>query len=107
MKIELAFADAPRSVHTLVLTMPDSCTVDQALIASGWLQMFPELMALSIGIWNLKATRDSVLREGDRVEFYRRLRVDPKVARRERFVDQGSRGTGLFSRRRPGAKPGY
>jgi len=107
MNIELAYASAPRTVHTLALEVPDACTLDQALAASGWLRDFPELATLATGIWNLKATRDAVLREGDRVEFYRDLRVDPMVARRERFVGQGSRGTGLFSRRRPGAKPGY
>ena len=48
-----------------------------------------------------------VLREGDRVEVLRELRVDPKVARRERFNQQGARSTGLFARRRPGAKSGY
>lgn len=107
MNIELAYASAPRTVHTLALDVPETCTVDQALVVSGWLRDFPELAVLPIGIWNLKASRDVLLREGDRVEFYRELRVDPKVARRERFVGQGSRGTGLFSRRRPGAKPGY
>ncbi len=107
MNIELTYASAPRTVHTLALAMPEVCTLDQALAASGWLQDFPELAKLPAGIWNLKAARDALLREGDRVEFYRALRVDPKVARRERFVGQGSRGTGLFLRRRPGAKPGY
>jgi putative ubiquitin-RnfH superfamily antitoxin RatB of RatAB toxin-antitoxin module len=107
MNIELAYASAPRTVHTLVLDVPAACTVDEALVASGWLQTFPELATLPVGIWNLKASRHALLREGDRVEFYRELRVDPKVARRERFVGQGTRGTGLFSRRRPGAKPGY
>ncbi|MFT5933661.1 MAG: putative ubiquitin-RnfH superfamily antitoxin RatB of RatAB toxin-antitoxin module [Hydrogenophaga sp.] len=107
MNIELAYASAPRTVHTLALVVPEACTLDQALAASGWLQDFPELATLPAGIWSLKAARDALLREGDRVEFYRALRVDPKVARRERFVGQGSRGTGLFSRRRPGAKPGY
>jgi len=107
MNIELAYASEPRKVHVLALDVPEICTVDQALAASGWLRDFPELATASAGIWNLKAARDAVLREGDRVEFYRALRVDPKVARRERFVGQGSRGTGLFSRRRPGAKPGY
>ena len=107
MNIELAYASAPRTVHTLALDVPETCTLDQALVASGWLRDFPELAALPVGIWNLKVARDALLREGDRVEFYRELRVDPKVARRERFVGQGSRGTGLFSRRRPGAKPGY
>ena len=107
MNIELAYASAPRTVHTLLLKVPETCTLDQALAASGWLETFPELATLNAGIWNRKAARDDILRAGDRVEFYRGLRVDPKVARRERFVGQGSRGAGLFSRRRPGAKPGY
>lgn len=107
MNIELAYASGPRTVHTLALVVPEPCTINEALTFSGWLNAFPELATLSAGIWNRKAMRDAVLREGDRVEFYRGLRVDPKVARRERFVGQGSRGTGLFSRRRPGAKPGY
>jgi sulfur carrier protein len=47
------------------------------------------------------------VREGDRVEVYRGLKVDPKVARRERFRSQGARAAGLFAKRRPGAKPGY
>jgi hypothetical protein len=37
----------------------------------------------------------------------RPLKVDPKEARRQRFVKQGTRGAGLFANRRPGAKPGY
>jgi putative ubiquitin-RnfH superfamily antitoxin RatB of RatAB toxin-antitoxin module len=48
-----------------------------------------------------------LLKEGDRVEWLRGLRVDPKVARRERFQKQGSRAAGLFASRRPGAKQGY
>jgi uncharacterized protein len=107
MNIELAYASEPRTVHTLSLKVPEACTVDEALASSGWLGVFPELATLATGIWNRKVARDTMLRDGDRVEFYRGLRVDPKVARRERFVGQGSRGTGLFSRRRPGAKPGY
>ncbi|MCB2018938.1 MAG: RnfH family protein, partial [Hydrogenophaga sp.] len=47
------------------------------------------------------------LRDGDRLELYRPLRVDPKVARRERFVGQGAKAAGLFSRRRPHSKSGY
>jgi putative ubiquitin-RnfH superfamily antitoxin RatB of RatAB toxin-antitoxin module len=48
-----------------------------------------------------------VLRDLDRIEIYRPLTVDPKVARRERFEKQGTSRAGLFSKRRPGAKPGY
>jgi len=41
------------------------------------------------------------------VEIWRPLRVDPKLARRERFGRQGARSAGLFAKRRPGSKPGY
>jgi sulfur carrier protein len=47
------------------------------------------------------------LREGDRVEIYRALRVDPKEARRQRFAGQGAKTAGLFVKKRQGAKAGY
>ena len=80
-----------------------------ALQASGIGGEFPslDLSGASVGIWGRKARLDEVLRDGDRIEVYRPLRVDPTVARRERFRTQGARSTGLFARKRPGAKPGY
>jgi putative ubiquitin-RnfH superfamily antitoxin RatB of RatAB toxin-antitoxin module len=50
-----------------------------------------------------------VLSNNDRMEIYRALTVDPKVARRERFARQGAKkkAAGLFARRRAGAKAGY
>ena len=62
---------------------------------------------LTAGIWGRAAMPSQVLENGDRVELYRALRVDPKVARRERFKGQGSRGAGLFAKRRVGGKAGY
>jgi putative ubiquitin-RnfH superfamily antitoxin RatB of RatAB toxin-antitoxin module len=49
----------------------------------------------------------SPLRDLDRVEIYRPLTVDPKVARRQRFNKQGAKAAGLFARKRAGAKAGY
>lgn len=56
---------------------------------------------ISVGIWGKAAVLTQALRDGDRVEVYRPLRVDPKVARRERFARQGTRGAGLFARKTP------
>lgn len=60
-------------------------------------------------MWDLGACggKTTVLQHQDRVEVYRALKVDPKVARRERFAKQGARTTGLFASKRPGAKAGY
>ncbi|WP_439114221.1 RnfH family protein [Hydrogenophaga sp.] len=109
LRISLVYAIAPRTVHETVLDIAPGTTVLQALEQSGWLVRFPEIQAqeLPLGVWGSKTSTHTQLRAGDRLEVYRALRVDPKVARRERFVGQGARGTGLFNRRRPGSKAGY
>lgn len=109
MQISLMYASAPRKVHEAALEVSPGCTLWQALAQANWLARFPEIDAepLTTCVWGRKAGREHSLREGDRVEVVRPLRVDPKVARRERFVGQGARATGLFARRRPGSKAGY
>jgi putative ubiquitin-RnfH superfamily antitoxin RatB of RatAB toxin-antitoxin module len=109
LRIWVAYSPAAREVVEVALTLPAGATLAQALQASGLPQRYPELGAgtLAVGIWGRKATLQQALRDQDRVEIYRPLQVDPKVARRERFVRQGVRTAGLFARRRPGAKPGY
>jgi len=60
-----------------------------------------------IGVWGKPVPPDRSMGEGDRLEVYRPLTVDPKVARRARFVRQGAKTAGLFAKKRPGAKAGY
>lgn len=110
MRITLLYSPAPREVRECVLELDPGCTLRAALERSGWLQRYPELGGgsdVSCGIWGRKAGPDTALRDRDRIEFWRGLRVDPKVARRERFQSQGARSAGLFAQRRPGAKQGY
>ena len=112
MHITLVYSPAPRQVREWLLKLPDGCTVAQALESSAVLVAFPELAELApaqllVGIWGKKTAFRQVLQEQDRLEIYRPLRVDPKVARRERFDTQGVKKSGLFARRRPGAKAGY
>ena len=107
--VTLVCAPAPRTVFEDVLMLPPGATLEDAVRASGLPAHFPDLdrRALSAGIWGRAAGWDQVLAEGDRVELCRALLVDPKVARRERFKQQGRKGTGLFARRREGGKAGY
>ena len=112
MHICVMVSAAPRVVHERQIALPPGSTVQQALHASGLLAEFPELdlnnQALwLLGIWGRKITTGHVLRDLDRVELYRPLTVDPKVARRERFQIQGTQRAGLFAKRREGAKAGY
>jgi putative ubiquitin-RnfH superfamily antitoxin RatB of RatAB toxin-antitoxin module len=103
------YSPAAREVLAFDLQLPLGVRVRDALHASGLAERCPELDLghASVGVWGRKAGLEQVLRDLDRVEVYRPLRVDPKVARRERFKRQGARGTGLFARKRAGAKTGY
>ena len=64
-----------------------------------------DLQLAGAGVWGRKVGPEHGLGDGDRVEVYRPLRVDPKFARRERFRKQGVRAAGLFARRTVGKPP--
>ncbi|MDB5964642.1 MAG: RnfH family protein [Polaromonas sp.] len=109
MKVLVVYSPLPRQVREWTLELPDGSTAAQAIQACGVLEACPELagQALKLGIWGKRAAPDHALQDKDRLELYRALRVDPKVARRERFARQGAKGTGLFAATRAGAKAGY
>lgn len=109
MQVSVVYAPSAREVHEVTLNVNEPCCVLEALRQSGLQQRFTELQqpGLLLGVWGRQVGQVHALRELDRVEVYRPLRVDPKVARRERFVKQGARNTGLFVKKRPGAKAGY
>ena len=109
LKVSLVYSPAPRQVRQWALELAGGTTVARALAESGILGEFPELQGARpvLGIWGRKTTPGHVLQEGDRLEIYRGLRVDPKVARRERFNRQGAKRAGLFAKTRAGAKAGY
>ena len=109
MRITVVYSPEPRRVEEVVVVVATGATVLDALHASELPTQFPELATseLLLGIWGQKAVAEQLVQDGDRVEIYRPLRVDPKVARRTRFEAQGVRSAGLFARRRPGAKAGY
>jgi uncharacterized protein len=107
LRVTVLYSPAPREVLEWNLDLPEGATVRDAVLASGWRQAAPAQDVPEVGVWGRRCTPQQVLRDGDRVEVYRPLKVDPKVARRERFRKQGARAAGLFAQRRPGAKPGY
>jgi putative ubiquitin-RnfH superfamily antitoxin RatB of RatAB toxin-antitoxin module len=108
-RVTVTWSPGPREVRESALLLPEGSTVRDAVVASGWPQADAAhvVEGADFGVWGRRCSGGQVLREGDRVEVYRGLLVDPKVARRERFRKQGARATGLFAKRRPGAKPGY
>ncbi|MFM8755641.1 MAG: RnfH family protein [Limnohabitans sp.] len=110
--ITVCFSPAPRQVFECTVQMPLGGTVAQAVLLARQQTCWPAAwdeasgQSLTPGIWGRKAGWNTPLRSGDRVELSRPLRVDPKVARRERFSRQGARRAGLFAQKRPGAAKG-
>jgi uncharacterized protein len=102
---------ASRQIEQEMLTVVPGACVQDALSCSAlfarWRAGVCAEEPLTLGLWGRKATMQTGLNDGDRIELYRVLKVDPKVARRERFRKQGTRSAGLFSRQRPGGKAGY
>jgi putative ubiquitin-RnfH superfamily antitoxin RatB of RatAB toxin-antitoxin module len=92
--VEVAYSPAAREVELLPLTLAAGTPVLQALRAAGWFARHPEVdpAQVSVGVWGRRVSLSHPLREGDRVEVYRALQVDPKEARRLRYRKQGDRG---------------
>lgn len=107
--ITVVYSPKPRVVREIALVVAQGCTAAQAVHLSGFLDAMSQAQVhlVELGVWGRKAPPQQVLRSHDRVELYRPLTVDPKVARRERFVRQGAKAAGLFATRRAGAKAGY
>ena len=83
LSIEVICAWRDRQVAVTV-GLEEGATALDALRASGLLQRYPELdaNAPALGIFGRRVTPDAKLRDGDRVEVYRALEVDPREARR-------------------------
>jgi uncharacterized protein len=80
MKIEVVYA-LPRSARTVQLELPAGATVRDALASCG---LEIDLEQQAFGVFGKRARLDHPLAEGDRVEIYRPLAIDPKEARRRR-----------------------
>jgi putative ubiquitin-RnfH superfamily antitoxin RatB of RatAB toxin-antitoxin module len=83
--IEVACA-TPRRQRVVALSVPEGCTVGEALARSGLLDEFPELDPglCKMGVFGSLRKPGDAVAAGDRVEIYRELLADPKQARRQR-----------------------
>ncbi|MGI9234605.1 MAG: RnfH family protein [Woeseiaceae bacterium] len=82
--VEVVFA-TPQKQVLLTLSLPAHSTVADALSESALSEHFPDIDfdRLQAGVWGHLVQRDRVLLDGDRVEIYRPLGLDPKESRRQ------------------------
>lgn len=85
LQIEIAYAEPQRAIAK-VLHLPPGSRVADALRAAALDPDFigVDLANAPIGIFGRPTPRDHALQQGDRIEIYRPLAADPKIARRER-----------------------
>jgi hypothetical protein len=86
IEIEVAYA-LPEKQRIVPLAVPLGTTAIDAAKASGITEAFPQLTLSAdtrLGIFGQEVSQEHILREGDRVEIYRPLLLDPKEIRRLR-----------------------
>ena len=81
MRVEVVRA-LPETAEVRSVVLPEGATVGDAVAASG-------LRGDAFGIFGKQVQPEHPLRDGDRVEIYRPLVMDPKEARRRRARKPG------------------
>lgn len=89
IRVEVAYATSERAWRVL-LRLPGGATAMQAFEASGLRERMPEssIGVPDLGVFAHPVEGERVLRDGDRVEVYRPLLIDPKDARRKRAAQK-------------------
>ena len=94
MEVEVCYA-LPTVATRIAVTLQPGATVEEAITASRIVALLSlDRGALGLAIFGRRATPDTLLEEGDRVELLRPLSVDPKDARRRRAEKRGGGGGG-------------
>jgi putative ubiquitin-RnfH superfamily antitoxin RatB of RatAB toxin-antitoxin module len=85
IKVEVVYGLAHKQ-KLLSLPIGKGSTVEQTIIESGMLSLFPEidLTENKVGIWNKAVKLSHIVEDLDRIEIYRPLIADPKEVRKRR-----------------------
>lgn len=84
LEIEIIYSPEDKNLVHLSLKLEEGCTVGQALEQSGLFISHPEIHHLSMGIFSKIVTLHTPLQQGDRIEIYRALRLNPMEKRRQK-----------------------
>ncbi len=84
--VEVAYA-TPELQRILPIQIEEGSTIQSVIERSGILQLFPDinLDKQPVGIFSCLRKLTDKVQQGDRVEIYRPLIIDPKEARKQRI----------------------
>jgi hypothetical protein len=85
MNVGVCYGESDRQLW-MRLEVPDNCTIEETINLSGVLKLYPEinLSSQKVGIFGKIAALDTPVKDGDRVEIYRQITVDPQTVQRRR-----------------------
>jgi len=85
IRVEIVYAEQQRSI-VKSFSMPPGAVIADALNMAAGDQEFSgvDLSGSALGIFGKVAHRNQPLKDGDRIEIYRPLAEEPKLARRQR-----------------------
>ncbi len=94
--VEVAYAQ-PEIQKIITLDVEVNSTIEEVIIQSGIMTIFPEidLQRQKIGVFSKPRHLTDIVNEGDRIEIYRQLTIDPKEARRAKAKKNAKKGSGL------------
>lgn len=92
LKVEVVCAQKS-SQQVVALVVDEGASAIDAVRASGLIPIdtVADENPLHLGIYGKSVPPDTVLRDGDRVEIYRSLKIDPKAARRAQVAKKPGR----------------
>lgn len=87
LRVEVCYA-LPEEQTLLELMVDKDATVEAVIHQSGVMELHPEidLSKNKVGIFSKLTTLDATLHDGDRIEIYRPLLIDPKEVRKQRAL---------------------
>ena len=84
VKVDLVYIPLDKNTVHVTLELKSGSTVVDALSQSDIYTTHPETRDMPVGIYARLVSFDTVLKEGDRLELYRPLALDPKEKRRQK-----------------------
>ena len=86
LRVTIAFSPRPATAFEVAVELTATATALDAVRASGVIERHPELAKGEplLGIWGRACAPETPIADGDRVEIYRPLTMDPNEARRLR-----------------------
>ena len=86
----VVWAPSAGSEEVARLQVAPGTTVEQAVACSALVRQVAALggVVVKYGVWGRLAAAESLVHDGDRIELYRPLKVDPKLARSRRAQKQ-------------------